>query len=169
MSTQMGKMILKASESTSVWLGGIGVDFKIGGEQTGGSFAVVEHPIEPGRLVPPHVHHNVDEYSYVLEGRIGARIGDEMIDAEPGAYVFKPRNVPHTFWNPGPEPARLIEIIAPAGFERFFAELAELIRTSTSEELRARRAALGVKYRTDFVGGWTAELKRAYGLKLIGE
>lgn len=165
----MGKLILKADEGRSVWLGGLGVDFKIGGEQTGGAFAVIEHPLEPGRLVPPHVHHDEDEYSYILEGRIGARIGDEVIEAGPGSYVVKPRNIPHTFWNPGPEPARLIEIITPAGFERFFTELAELFGTGTSEELPARHAALAVKYHLDFVDGWTAELKNTYGLKLLGE
>jgi hypothetical protein len=96
--------------------------------------------------VPPHIHHDEDEYSYILEGRIGARIGDELIEAGPGTYVFKPRIVPHTFWNPGPNPARLIEIIAPARFERFFAGLAGLFRSVAPEEFPARRAALGAKY-----------------------
>ena len=49
-------------------LGGMGVVFKVSGRDTGGAFAVVEHPIEPGRLVLPHIHLHEDEYSYVLEG-----------------------------------------------------------------------------------------------------
>jgi len=44
----------------------------------------------------------------------------------PGDLIFKPRNQWHTFWNAGDQPARLLEIISPAGFERFFAELVEL-------------------------------------------
>jgi hypothetical protein len=66
-------------------------------------------------------------------------------------------------------PARLIEIIAPAGFERFFAELGELFSTCPAEEFARRRAALGVTYHLDFVEGWAEELKQAYGLKLLGE
>lgn len=59
-----------------------------------------------------------------MEGRFGVRIGDEVFEAGPGAYVYKPRAVPHAFWNATDEPARLIELIWPAGFERFFDELA---------------------------------------------
>ena len=54
--------------------------FKVSGADTGGVFAVVEHPIEPGRLVLPHVHLHEDEYSYVLEGTIGARVGNREDD-----------------------------------------------------------------------------------------
>jgi hypothetical protein len=54
---------VKPGEGRSVSLGGMGVVFKISGADTGGAFAVVEHPIEPGRLVPPHVHVREDEYS----------------------------------------------------------------------------------------------------------
>ena len=70
--------------------GGLGVLFKIFGSETGGALAVVEHPIDPHRLVPPHTHSDVDEYSYVIEGEIGARIGDQVISAGPGTYVLKP-------------------------------------------------------------------------------
>ncbi len=150
-------------------LGGLGVQFKIGGKQTGGLLAIVEHPIEPGRLVPPHVHHDEDEYSYVLEGHIGARIGDQIIEAGPGSYIIKPRNIPHTFWNVGPEPARLIEMITPAGFENFFHELGNLAGTAAPHDFPMRRAELGARYNQDFVDGWAEELKERYGLKLLGE
>jgi gentisate 1,2-dioxygenase len=75
---------------------------------------------------PLHRHNREDEYSFVLEGRLGALLGDEVLFAGPGDLVFKPRNQWHTFWNPGDEPARILEIIAPAGFERFFEELVDL-------------------------------------------
>ena len=79
-------LIVKPSEGRSVSLGGMAVVFKVSGANTGGAFAVVEHPIEPGRLVLPHVHRREDEYSYVLEGTIGARVGDHEIVAGPGTY-----------------------------------------------------------------------------------
>jgi gentisate 1,2-dioxygenase len=75
---------------------------------------------------PLHRHSREDEYSYVLEGRLGALLGEDVLEAGPGDLVFKPRDQWHTFWNAADEPCRILEIIAPAGFERFFAELAEM-------------------------------------------
>ena len=83
--------------------------------------------MSPHALAAPlHRHAREDEYSYVVEGRVGALLGDEVVLAGPGDLIFKPRNQWHTFWNAGDEPARLLEIISPAGFERFFEELVEL-------------------------------------------
>ena len=81
-----------------VWFGGLGVRFMIDGVQTGGSFALVEHPIGPRVLAAPmHTHRYEDEYTYVLEGEVGVQIGDEVRIARPDDLVFKPRNVPHAF------------------------------------------------------------------------
>jgi mannose-6-phosphate isomerase-like protein (cupin superfamily) len=99
----------------------------IDGDESGGGFSLVEHPMGPRALAAPlHRHTREDEYSYVLTGRMGALLGDEVLEAGPGDLVFKPRNQWHTFWNAGDEPCRILEIISPAGFERFFAELVEL-------------------------------------------
>jgi quercetin dioxygenase-like cupin family protein len=153
-----------------VSLGGVGVDFKIPAEMTGGAFSVVEHPLDPRRLIPPHIHYREDELSYVLSGEIGVRIGDRDHVAGPGSYVVKPRGIPHTFWNAGPGPAHLLEVIWPAGFERFFAALGELVATCPPEELPARRAELALAYDHHFVHPeWVPELKARYGLKLLGE
>lgn len=106
---------------------GIGVVFKLNGADTRGSVSVVEHPFEVGALVPPHMHTREDEYSIVVEGDIGFRSGDREVVLGPGGYITKPRNEMHAMWNAGPTPARMIEIISPAGFEGFFAELADLV------------------------------------------
>jgi len=109
------------------FLGSIGVRFMIDGDEADGGFSLVEHPMGPRALAAPlHRHTREDEYSYVVTGRMGALLGDEVLEAGPGDLVFKPRNQWHTFWNAGDEPCRILEIIAPAGFERFFAELVEL-------------------------------------------
>ena len=109
------------------FLGSIGVRFMLGGEESGGGFALVEHPMSPRALAAPlHRHTREDEYSYVLEGSVGAQLGDEVLVGSPGDLIFKPRNQWHTFWNAGDGPARILEIISPAGFERFFAELVDL-------------------------------------------
>jgi quercetin dioxygenase-like cupin family protein len=109
------------------FLGSIGVRFMINGEEADGRFSVVEHPMSARALAAPlHRHNREDEYSYVLEGRVGALLGDEVLVGGPGDLIFKPRNQWHTFWNAGEEPARILEIISPAGFERFFEELVDL-------------------------------------------
>ena len=73
-----------------------------------------------------HRHSREDEYSFILEGRIGAKLGDEVVFGGPGDLIVKPRDQWHTFWNASDEPARLLEIISPAGFERYFEELVDL-------------------------------------------
>src|SRR5712691_8577210 len=109
------------------FLGSIGVRFMIDGGEAGGGFSLVEHPMGPRALAAPlHRHTREDEYSYVIEGRMGALLGDQVLEAGPGDLVFKPRGEWHTFWNASDEPCRILEIIAPAGFERFFAELSDL-------------------------------------------
>ena len=163
--------VLEPGAGKSVELGGLGVDFKLWGHQTAGLLSIVEHPIDPGRLVPPHVHVDEDEYSYILYGNVGARIGDQDVLATPGSYVFKPRNVPHTFWNAGSEPARLIELISPAGFEKFFDELAEIYAAAgTGLPDQQKIGELAARYNLSFVmEEWVPELKAKYNLKLLGE
>jgi mannose-6-phosphate isomerase-like protein (cupin superfamily) len=155
------RLAIEAGAGRSVSLGGMGVVFKLSGADTGGAFAVVEHPIDPGRLVFPHVHVHEDEYSYVLEGTVGARVGDREVIAGPGSYLIKPRGLMHTFWNAGPEPARLLEIISPAGFEEYFVELAEAGDPD-------RRQELAMKYGVTYSSEWIAELTARYKLKLLG-
>ena len=119
--------VLGPADGKAGFLGSIGVRFMVDGSETGGGFSLVEHPMSPRALAAPlHRHTREDEYSFVIEGRVGALLGDEVVIGGPGDLIFKPRNQWHTFWNAGDEPARLLEIIAPAGFEQFFAELVEL-------------------------------------------
>ena len=123
----MAAKVLGPREGKAGFLGSIGVRFMIDGDEAGGGFSLVEHPMSPRALAAPlHRHSREDEYSYVLAGRVGALLGDEVLIAGPGDLVFKPRNQWHTFWNAGDEPARILEIISPAGFERFFGELVDL-------------------------------------------
>lgn len=116
--------IVGPTDGAAVWLAAIGVRFMIDGADTDKGFSLVEHPMPPRALAAPlHRHSREDEYSFVLEGRLGAQLGEDVVFAEVGDLVFKPRGQWHTFWNAGDQPARILEIIAPAGFEDFFREL----------------------------------------------
>lgn len=129
-----GPRIIGPKEGKFADFGTFGVRFMVWGEEAGGSFSLVEHPIAPRALVAPLQRHTrEDEYSYVLEGRMGAQLGDDVVYAEAGDLVFKPRNQWHTFWNAGDTVCRILEIIAPAGFEYMFDELAANIANLTPE------------------------------------
>ena len=126
MATTTAKVV-GPKDGKAGFLGSIGVRFMIDGQESGGGFSLVEHPMSARALAAPlHRHTREDEYSYVLEGRVGALLGEDTVIGSPGDLIFKPRNQWHTFWNAGDEPARILEIISPAGFERFFEELVDL-------------------------------------------
>ena len=119
--------VLGPTDGKLGFLGSIGVRFMIDGAEADDRFSLVEHPMSPRALAAPlHRHNREDEYSWVIQGRVGALLGDEVLIGEPGDLIFKPRNQWHTFWNAGDEPARILEIISPAGFERFFEELSDM-------------------------------------------
>src|SRR6516165_12743708 len=106
-------------------LGQVANRFMIDGADAGGRLAVVQHLFEPRALAAPmHRHHDEDEYTYVLTGRIGAILGDAEVFGGPGDLIFKPRGQWHTFWNAGDEPATVLEIISPAGLEELFRSFA---------------------------------------------
>ena len=137
-----------------VALGGLGVRFLADAARTGGGFALLEHPIAPRTLANPmHTHTREDEYAYVLHGRVGFKIDGEVIEAGPGDLVFKPRGVPHAFWNATDEPARVLLIISPAGFEAYFEE-ADGLWGPEGPDLRAN-GELAARYgvEIDFASG----------------
>ena len=145
----MSDLILSPNDGQLVWLGGLGIHFKLDGSSTQGAFSVVEHPLEPGAFAPPHIHSREDEFSYVLEGTVGVMPGGQEFLVSQGSYIVKLRGIPHAFWNPGPEPTQLIEIIAPAGFENYFMQLAALVNKNGSpdeEELDRLASEYGLTY-----------------------
>jgi quercetin dioxygenase-like cupin family protein len=119
--------VLGPQDGKAGFLGSIGVRFMIDGDEADERFSLVEHPMSPHALAAPlHRHNREDEYTFVLEGSVGALLGDEVVIGKPGDLIHKPRGQWHTFWNAGDTPARILEIISPAGFEDFFVELDRL-------------------------------------------
>jgi mannose-6-phosphate isomerase-like protein (cupin superfamily) len=150
--------IVGPTDGKSGILAAIGVRFMIGGDDAAGRFSLVEHPMPARALAAPlHRHSREDEYSFVLEGTMGAQLGDQVIHAGAGALVFKPRDQWHTFWNAGDEPCRILEIISPAGFERYFDELLDLVGPRTPETIEPICGRYGLEMRFESIPGLLAE------------
>jgi quercetin dioxygenase-like cupin family protein len=151
-----GAKVVGPTDGKAGTLGMIGVRFMIDGAESEGRFSLVEHPMPPRALAAPlHRHLREDEYSYVLEGQVGALLGEEVLIAGPGDLIFKPRNQWHTFWNAGDEPARILEIISPAGFEQFFDELVDLggVVTADPQVLGELCERYGLEIQPDTIPG----------------
>ena len=147
-----------------IWDGPIDTTVKVPTETTRGALSITEMAVQPGFMVPPHTHRDTDEWSNVLFGRIGARIGDDEFTADPGSWILKPRGLMHTFWNAGPDPARLIELITPAGFETFFEDIGRLAAAGelTDELMESMAEEHGTTVSMD----WVDDLVARYGLEV---
>jgi mannose-6-phosphate isomerase-like protein (cupin superfamily) len=167
MSTNKAKVV-GPCDGKAGFLGSIGVRSIIDGVEAGERFSLVEHPMGPRALAAPlHRHNREDEYSFVLEGRMGALLGDEVLEAGPGDLVFKPRKQWHTFWNAGDEPCRILEIISPAGFERFFMELIDL--GGVSAVAPQVMAELCARYELEMRPDSVPELIERFNVRFPGE
>lgn len=156
--------VLGPNDGRAGRLGSMGVRFMIYGDQTEGGFSLVEHPIPPRALAAPlHRHRNEDEFSFVLEGRVGALLGDEEVYGEAGDLIFKPRGEWHTFWNAGDEEARILEVISPAGFERYFEEMVVLLQAGPPPP--GALGDLAARYGLDVDLESIPRLTEAYGLR----
>ena len=154
--------VLKAAEGPILGsVGGVRNRFLIDGRDTGRRFAVVQHLIAPHSLAAPvHLHHEEDEYSYVLSGRVGAVSNGAELFAEAGDLLFKPRGEWHTFFNADDEPASMLEFISPGGIEELFRSFGDLTEPLTPEALAERAAP----YRCEADFEATMPLLEHYGL-----
>ncbi len=160
-----GAQVVRSEQAPFVDLGTFGARFLARATDTGGALSIVEHPIPPRTLAAPlHRHTREDEYSYVLEGRMGAVLGSEVVLADAGCLVFKPRGQWHTFWNAGDVPCRVLEIIAPGGFEEMFAEMGANPDLMTGDGAAAMDARYGLEVAYDSI----EQLCEEHGLSFPG-
>jgi len=126
---------LPRGEGESVWLGGDLIEVKLASEATGGAYSMVEVTIPPQGGPPPHIHPTVDEALYIVEGEVEVLLGDRTTRASAGSLAFVPKATLHTFKNIGTSASRVVVIISPGGFEKFFLEAGEpAIEGSTPPE-----------------------------------
>jgi quercetin dioxygenase-like cupin family protein len=159
--------VIGSGEGAVEFLGSIGARFLIDGEEAGQRFALVEHPMPPRALASPiHRHHREDEYSFVLEGDVGVLLGEAVVTGRTGDLIVKPRGQWHTFWNAGDAPARVLEIISPAGFETFFRALAAELKAGAPDPQRV--AAISRQYEVDMDLASVPGLVQRFGVRFPG-
>ena len=125
------------------------VTFKVTGEETAGAYALVEEISPPGGGPPLHVHSREDEAFYILEGEYEFQIGDQVIRAKPGDFLYAPKHLQHTFKNVSDTHSKMVISLIPAGFEGFFRETGELAQSGPPEIPVV--IELGRKYGLEFV------------------
>jgi mannose-6-phosphate isomerase-like protein (cupin superfamily) len=146
-------------EGEAWWWFGVLATIKATAEQTGGQYALVEILAPEGEGVL-HVHHFEDEGFYILEGELTFYVGDQTIKAQPGSFLFGPKDVPHAF-TVDRGPARLLFVLSPAGMEGAIREMGEPARERTippqpdappDEAEMGRLMAIAAKYGGEILG-----------------
>lgn len=147
--------VLGPGEGDGVWQLGNEFTLKAGPEHTAGAYTLLEQTC--GGAPPPlHVHDHEEEAFYVLEGSLDVHLGEEVVRAGAGSFCLVPRGTVHSFRSVGEVPARMLVLLSPPGFERFFAAV----------EQRFPRAA-GMPDPAQ-VGPALGEMAGAYGLRIVG-
>lgn len=122
-------------------------------ETTNGAFGLMEHWLmPPGFASPYHRHHREDEAFYVIEGEMAFVSDGKWIKGGPGTYVFGPREIPHGFKVIGSQPARMLLMCTPGGFESFVLEQAQDFNAPPAPPDMAKLMTLAAKYGIDILG-----------------
>ena len=141
--------VIEPPDGLDAPLGRLGAVHKVPAYVTDGRLAVVEHTLPPRHLAAPlHRHSREDELSFVIAGRLGAKLGDDVVVAGPSSYVLKPRGQWHTLWNAGDTPLRFVEMLIPGGFDAYYQWLSELLASGVAPSAAAVQT-LAAEYGVD--------------------
>jgi quercetin dioxygenase-like cupin family protein len=129
--TQMLKPMAVAKDEGEArwWFGSLAV-IKATAADTGGQMTIIEITEPPGMEGPLHVHHGEDEGFWMLDGDATFEIGDAVIEARAGDYVFGPRDIPHRY-TVGSAGCRMLFIFTPGGFEELLIATSQLAESRT--------------------------------------
>jgi len=128
---------------------GPGISYKVSADRLNGAISLFEGVLPPSAFVDLHTHSHEDECSHILSGHLTFLVGDERIEAGPGSYVLKPREVPHAFWNATQEPARVLEITSPGNLDDYYPQLMALFKSapqSNGEAVKQLAERYGIRY-----------------------
>ncbi len=147
---------LAAGEGEAIWYVNNRATILATAAQTGGAFGLVQMDVAVGHGPPLHIHRAENEAFWILAGRLTVRCGDEEFIAGPGAFVYTPRGIPHTFRLEDNTPARRLVLLTPGGGEGFFIDAG---RPAAGPGLPppappdvAALAAVAARYHQEFIG-----------------
>ena len=149
-------MIRQFADAETVSVPGQSIGFLVTAAQSKGC-SIFMLSVAPGFEVGAHYHNRMEEFFYVVEGEATLTSGDRTVRGGPGTFLFVPPGVAHSYGNPGPDPARLLLITTPPGFENYFAEMAQLPTLSGRPDPEAM-AALRLRYDTVQIAAPTVKL-----------
>jgi quercetin dioxygenase-like cupin family protein len=162
----MEPKVVRPDEAHRTQLYDVIFNYGVGAAETDGRLSMLEVTIPPKTLIKPHLHTREDEFSLVLAGSIGVRAGDATTEDVPtGSWLIKPRSVPHAMWNVADTPARVLEVVMPGGLERYFEEIAPVLKEH-GPDWTTRYNALADAYGLTILDDWTDELRAKYGITL---
>ena len=148
---------MRSDDGEALWLGSALGLIKAAAETTDGRFFAMEIRAPEGFFSPLHVHRDQDEFFILLNGDMRVQHGGDIFEAETGALVYGPRQVPHSLYVDSDE-ARMLLILSPSGMEGFFREVgspADSIELPPPDlELPDRDALMeiGARFKQDVVG-----------------
>lgn len=135
--------------------GNVDIRTIIQSKQTSKQLSNVEVAVAPKQMGPsPHLHKDLDELMYVLEGTATVMIGKEIYEVQAGGWNFRPRGIVHSFWNASDKPLRFIDCFFNQNFEDYLEELFHAIipdmvknnLTPAAPEISKRINALDKKF-----------------------
>ena len=158
--------VVRPDEARRISLYDVVFRYAIGSPESDGKLSMLEVTIPPRTLIKPHMHTLEDEFTLILDGTVGARLGDETVEEiAAGSWLAKPRSVPHAMWNVGSEPVRILEVVMPGGIERYFEQIAPVL-TERGPDWTKRYYALAQEYGLEILDDWSDELQARYGITL---
>jgi quercetin dioxygenase-like cupin family protein len=133
-------------EGTTVSFRGTNLTFKVRSDQAG-TASWIEFEAAPGFDTGLHVHHNLEETYYVLEGEFELQAGEQTRSGGPGTVMLVPPGVPHSFANRTHSSAKVLLLMTPPAHDQYFVELADILAASGPPDTEAI-ALLRTKYDT---------------------
>ena len=140
-------VVREPGEGEPIALGQSHALLKAGGRDGDGTLSLTETTLAPGFPGPvPHRHETLVDSFYVLEGVLTVRLGDETTEAPAGSYAFVPPGVVHMFSNPSDTPVRVLNLMAPGGFEQYLVEVSRAAAVADKPPDRHLMAEIASRY-----------------------
>ena len=162
----MDPRVVRPDEAHQVRLNDVVFDYGLKAADTDGQLSMLQVTIPPNTLIKPHMHGREDEFTLILSGTVGARMGVSTTEEIPaGSWLAKPRGNPHAMFHVTDEPARVLEVVLPGGLEGYFEAIAPVLENH-GPEWTEQYYALAAAHGLEILDDWSNELKIKYGITL---